>query len=85
MPLRDTYMLVHGGGRIFSVLGVCSFRAARFCYCYLIFYNGWAKLLLIVLLSNIMGGNYDAMILAAAQAIVWPTEFFMFVLDGCLC
>ena len=40
---------------------------------------GWAKPLLIVLLSKIMGGgcdDCDAMILAAAQAIFWPTQFF---------
>ena len=70
-------MLVQQGDRIFSVLGVCSFLAARFCYCYIIFYYGWAKPLLIVLLSKIMGGDFDAMILATAQAI--------FVLDICLC
>ena len=78
-------MLVQRGGRIFSVLGVCSFLAARFCYCYLIFYYGWAKPLLIVLLSKIMGGDCDAIILAAAQAIFWPTRVILvFVLDVCL-
>ena len=51
------HMLVQRGGRIFSVLGVCSFLAARLCYCYLIFYYGWAKPMLIVLLSKIMGGG----------------------------
>ena len=51
------HMLVQRGGRIFSVLGVCSFLAARFCYCYLIFYYGWAKPMLIVLLSKIMEGG----------------------------
>ena len=30
------HMSVRRGGRIFSVLGVCSFLAARLCYCYLI-------------------------------------------------
>ena len=69
-------MLVQRGGRIFSVLGVCSFLAARFCYCYLIFYYSWAKPLLIVLLSKIVRGDCDAMILAAAQAIFWPTRVF---------
>ena len=62
-------MLVQREGRIFSVLGVCSFLAARFFYCYLISYLGWAEPLLVVLLSKIMGGDCDAMILAAAQAI----------------
>ena len=51
------HMLVQRGGRIFSVLGVCSFLAARLCYCYLIFYYGWAKPMLIVLLVKIMGGG----------------------------
>ena len=69
-------MLVQRGGRILSILGVCSFLAARFCYCYLIFYIGLAKPQLIVLLSKIMGGDCDAMILAAAQAIFWPTRVF---------
>ena len=69
-------MLVQRGGRIFSVLGVCSFLAARSCYCYLIFYYSWAKPLLIVLLSKIVRGDCDAMILAAAQAIFWPTRVF---------
>ena len=69
-------MLVQRGSRIFSVLGVCSFLAARFCYCYLIFYYGWEKPLLVVLLSKIMGGDCDAMILAAAQEIFWPTRVF---------
>ena len=69
-------MLVQRGGRILSILGVCTFLAARFCYCYLIFYIGWAKPQLIVLLSKIMGGDCDAMILAAAQAIFWPTRVF---------
>ena len=36
------HMLVQRGGRIFSVLGFCSFLAARLCYCYLIFYYGTA-------------------------------------------
>ena len=49
-------MLVQRESRIFSVLGVCSFLAARFCCCYLIFYYDWANPLLIVLLSKIMGG-----------------------------
>ena len=50
-------MLIQRGGRIFSVLEVCSFLAVRFCYCYLVFlYYSWAKPLLIVLLSKIMGG-----------------------------
>ena len=62
-------MLVERGGRIFSALGVCSFLAARLCYRYLIFYYGWAKPMLIVLLSNIMGGgDCDDMILATASA-----------------
>ena len=75
-------MLVQREGRIFSVLGVYSFLAARFCYyCYLIFYYDWANPLLIVLLSKIMGGDCDAMILAAAQAIFWPTRVF----GVCLC
>ena len=51
------HMLVQRGGRIFSVPGVCSFLATRLCYCYLIFYYGWAKPMLIVLLSKIMGGG----------------------------
>ena len=37
------HMLVQRGGRIFSVLGVCSFLAARLCYCYLIFYYVWYR------------------------------------------
>ena len=65
-------MLVQRGGHILSILGVCSFLAARFCYCYIIFYYGWAKLQLIVLLSKIMGVDCDAMILAAVQATFWP-------------
>ena len=69
-------MLVQRGGRIFSVLGACSFLAARFCYCYFVFYYDWAKPLLIVLLSKITGEDCDAMILAAAKAISWPTWFF---------
>ena len=76
-------MLVQRGGRIFSILGVCSFLAARFCYRYIIFYYGWAKPQLIVLLSKIMGGDCDAMILDAAQAILWPTRIFG-VCSGCL-
>ena len=51
-------------------------------YCHIIFYYGWAKPLLNVLLSKIMEGDCDAMILAAAQAIFWPTWIF---LDVCLC
>ena len=43
---------------------------------------GWAKPLLIVLVSKIMGGHCDAMILAAAQVIFW---FLVFVLDVYLC
>ena len=76
-------MLVQRESRIFSVLAICSFLAARFCYCYLIFYYGWAKPLLIVLLSKIMGGggDCDAMILAAAEEIFWPTRVF----GVCLC
>ena len=63
------HMLVQREGRIFSVLRVCSFLAARLCYCYIIFYYGWAKPMLIVLLSKIMGGgDCDDMILAAASA-----------------
>ena len=63
------HMLVQRGGRIFSVLGVCSLLAARLCYYYLIFYYGWAKPMLIVLLSKIMGGgDCDDMILAAVSA-----------------
>ena len=51
-------MFVQREGRIFSVLGVCSFLAARFCYyCYIIYYYVWAEPLLIVLLSKIMGGG----------------------------
>ena len=69
-------MLVQRGGRIFSILGVCSFLAARFYCCYLIFYIGWAKPQLIVLLSKIMGGDCDAMILAAAKAYFWPFRVF---------
>ena len=69
-------MLVQRGGRILFILGVCSFLAARLCYCYLIFYHVWAEPLVIVLLSKIMGGNCDAMIFAAAQAIFWPTRIF---------
>ena len=60
-------------------LGVCSFLAARFCYCYSTFYYSRAKPLLIVLLSKIMGGDCDAMILAAAQAILWSTRGFLFI------
>ena len=78
-------MLVQREGRIFSVPGVFSFLAARFCYCYLIFYSGWAKPLLIVLLSKIMGGDCDAMIPAAAKAIFWPTRVLVFALNACLC
>ena len=70
------HMLVQWGGRILSILGVCSFLAARLCYCYLIFYNVWAEPLLIVLLSKIMGGDCDAMIFAAAQVIFWLTRVF---------
>ena len=66
-------MLIQLGGRILSILGVCSFLAARFCYCYLIFYYVWEEPL-IVLLSKIMGGDCDAMIFAAALAIFWPTR-----------
>ena len=69
-------MLVQRGGRILSILGVCSFLAARLCYCYLIFYYVWAEPLLIVLLSKVMGGGCDVMIFAAAQAIFWPTRVF---------
>ena len=78
-------MLVQRGGRIYSVLEVCSFLAARFCYCYIIFYYGWAKPLLIVLLSKITRGGCDAMILAAAQANSGQFGFLVFVLDVCLC
>ena len=60
----------------FLCSGSLFFLAARFCYCYITFYYGWAKPLLIVLLSKIMGGDCDAMILAAAQAIFWPTRVF---------
>ena len=67
-------MLIQRGGRILSILGVCSFLAARFCYCYLIFYYVWAEALLIVLLSKIMGEDCDAMIFAATQASFWPTR-----------
>ena len=74
-------------GRIFSIIGVCSLLAARFYYCYLIFYSVWAEPRLIVLLSKIMGGwgggGCDAMIFAAAQtifaaaqAVFWPTRVF---------
>ena len=76
-------MLVHREGRIFSVLGVSYFLAARFCYCYIFFYPRWAEPLLIVLLSKIMGGDCEAMILAAAQAMFWPTRVFG-VYSGCL-
>ena len=74
-------MLVQRGGRILSVLGVCSFLAARFCYCHITFYYVWAEPLLIVLLSKIMGEDCDAMIFAAAQAIFWPTRVFGFCSD----
>ena len=69
-------MLIQRGGRIISILGVRSFLAARLHYCYLIFYYVWAEPLLIVLLSKIMGGDCDAIIFAAAQAIFWPTRVF---------
>ena len=69
-------MLIQLGDRILSILGVCSFLAARFCYCYIIFYYVWAEPLLIVLLSKIMGGCCDAMIFATAQAIFWLTRVF---------
>ena len=39
---------------------------------------------LLVLLSQIMGGDCDAMILAAAQEMFWPTRFLVVVLDGYL-
>ena len=79
-------MLIQRGGRILSVLGVCSFLAARLCYCYLIFYYVWAEPRPIVLLSKIMrGGGCDAMIFAAAQAISGQLGFLVFVLDVCLC
>ena len=77
-------MLVQRGGRIFSVLGVCSFLAVRFCYCYVIFYYGCAKPLLIVLLLKIMGGDWDDMILTAAHAIFLQARVLVFVLDVCL-
>ena len=54
-------MLIQREGRILSILGVCSFLAARFYYCYLTFYYVWAEQRLIVLLSKIMGGGCDAM------------------------
>ena len=69
-------MLVQQGDRILSIRGVCSSLAARFCYCYVIFYYVWAEPLLIVLLSKIIGGDCDAMIFAAAQAIFRPTRVF---------
>ena len=80
-------MFVQWEDRIFSVLGDCSFLAARFCYCYLIFYYVWAKPRLIVMLSKIMrGGGCDAMIFAAEhKQFPGQLRFSVFVLDAYLC
>ena len=63
-------MLIQRGGRILSILGVCSFLAARFYCCHLTFYYVWAEPRLAVLLSKIMGGRGgDAMIFAGESSI----------------
>ena len=69
-------MLVQRDGRIFAVLGVCSFLAARFCYCYLNFLLWLGKTAADCTAVENHGGECDAMILAAAQATFWPTLVF---------
>ena len=80
-------MFVQWEDRIFSVLGDCSFLAARFCYCYLIFYYVWAEPRLIVLLSKIMGGGggCDAMIFAAANANFLANSGFWYLFWMLIC
>ena len=78
-------MLIQRGGRILSILGVGSFLAARFCYCYLIFYYVSAEPLLIVLLSKIMGEDCDAVISPQHKPFSGQLGSLVFVLDVCLC
>ena len=61
------HMFVQREGRIFSVLEVCSFLAARLCYCYLIFYYmvGQNRCWLYCYRKSWGGGGCDAMIFAA--------------------
>ena len=56
--LAFRYCVTHQrGGRILSILGIRSFLATRFYYCYIIFYYVWAEPRPVVLLSKIMGGG----------------------------
>ena len=78
-------MLVQRGGRILSILGVCSFLAARLCYCYFIFYYVLAEPLLIDLLSKIMGGVVMPGSSPQRKQFSGQLGFLVFVLNVCLC
>ena len=58
--LAFRYCVTHvdlAGGRILSILGIRSFLATRFYYCYTIFYYVWAEPRPVILLSKTMGGG----------------------------
>ena len=78
-------MFVQREGRIFSVLGDASFLAARFCYCYLIFYYVWAEPRLIVLLAKIIGGVVMPRSSPQHQQFSGQLGSLVFVLDVYLC
>ena len=71
------HMLIQRGERIFSILGVRSFLAARLYYCYLVFSSVWAEPRLIVLLSKIIGGGLWCHDLRRSTSF-WPTRVFCF-------
>ena len=72
-------MFIQRGGRIISVIEICSFLAARVCYCYNIFYCVWAEPQLNVYQQSWGGGDkcHDlyAMMFAAAQGSTICPDF----------